>query len=91
MSDAEQYRTAIKTSVDIGGMTVHLSPGDVLRVERVVEIAEPTTRTSYGANDTSPVHLCRRCSSGQHFGKGEYCSDLCYCTCHQGQKEQSHE
>jgi len=40
----ERYRTAVGTDIDIGGMSVHLSPGDMIQVERVVKILHPATR-----------------------------------------------
>jgi hypothetical protein len=40
---AETYRTAKGTNIDIGGMLVILSPGDVIHIERVTEPPERTT------------------------------------------------
>lgn len=92
----ETYRTAKGTSIDIGGMLVNLSPGDVIHVERV---ADPAERTSLAPNefveaarriaDTvqhpagAIVHICGPCSSGAHgLSKGHYCGHSCECACH---------
>jgi hypothetical protein len=62
---AETYRTAKGTSIDIGGMLVHLSPGDVIHIERVLEPPARTSRTLTASTECICVILC-----GERFAHG---------------------
>ena len=67
----ERYRTAIGTHINIGGLTVHLSPGDMIQAERVTKIPYPATR-DYEKID----YKCQSCHCTRGSNK-ENCHDCC--------------
>jgi len=69
--EKERYRTAIGTHINIGGLAVHLTAGDVIQVERITRIPHPTTR-DYEKID----YKCQSCHCTRGSNK-ENCHDCC--------------